>query len=334
MKKVSLQSLGAALFGGSGTRAEIERAMRSETDATARNTFVAIRRLAMETGAEEDVGRLYKDWKGVVAWINGPSAPPSPASKLCYYSALSAAARAVPSVSASATSKKRFRAEAAALGKQIRAERSESRLDDRERAAILPWTDILAAYEKAAGSLGDADGVIAALYLAGGDDPAGAPRRLDYNAVRVYMDKAPKSVPSDLNYIVVRPGARVELVLQEFKTSKHYGTYSARLPAKVSRVVQRSLEKRPREWLIHDASGNPLTPSGFGHRLAATMKRLTGKAIGASNLRKSFVTWLFSKRDLSPARFREYARAMNHSSLEQQMYCRRNIGPGAEVDCR
>jgi integrase len=334
MRKVSLKTLAATLFGGSGTRFEIERAVRSEADATTRNTYVAIRRLAIETGSEDDVGKLYRDWKGVVAWVNGKDSPPSPASKLCYYSALSAAARLVPAVSASAASKKMFRAEAAALSKRIRDERAGSLLDEREKLAIMPWPNILAAYDKGRGKLSDTDGLVAALYLAGGDDPAGAPRRLDYNAVRVFIGKAPLPIPEGMNYVVVRSSTRVDLVLQEFKTSKHYGPYSVALPASVSRVIHRSVELRPRDWLVHDDAGRPLTASAFGRRVARVMKRLTGKPIGASNLRKSFVSWLFSRGDLSPERFAEYARAMNHSTSEQQAYCRRNIGPGKYIDCK
>lgn len=315
--------LGRALFPGCASLADVEAAIQSEAHATARNTFVSIRRLAVELGVS-DVSELYRRCKDVVAWINSDAAPPSPASKLTFYSALAAASRAVPALER-APATKMFLAESKALGKLVREDRAGSRLDARERAAILPWPVITRAYKLSSGKLDDEQSIIAALYLAGGDDPAGAPRRLDYNALRVFVDKAPARIPAGLNYVIVRSPSNVELVLQEFKTKKHYGSYRTGLPSAVSRVIHGSVKRRPREWLLHDDSGKPLTPSGFGRRVSATMKKITGKPIGVSNLRKSFVTWLYSSDGVAPDRLHEFAAAMNHSPSEQLAYRRKHI---------
>lgn len=329
---VSAERLGALLFPGCRTLEQVEEAVRAEENATARNIWTCARRLMEEIGCD-DVLDLYRRHREVVAWIESDDAPPAAASKMTFYSALSALAnpdkmRAV-AAHVPACARKRYLCRASALGRVVREEQSKNKLDRRERASILPWPDIVSAYRRHRGRLNESQQVIAALYLAGGDNPAGAPRRLDYNAIRVFEGAAPRGVSPDLNYIIVRSPTDVSLVLQEFKTRKYYGTYKARLPAAVSRVIHDSLRRRPRDWLIHDSGGAPLTPSSFGRRVAGTLRRLTGRPIGASNLRKSFITWLYSRSDVPRHRLEEYANAMNHSPAEQRTYRRKNISSTA-----
>lgn len=333
-RAVPPEKLGQLLFPGCVTVEDVEERIKEEGDATARNLWTCARRL-MEVLECDDVTELYRRPDDVISWLEGDDSPPAAASKLTFYSALAAlsnpAKLSYVAARVPASARKKYLGKAAELGRAVRAEQSRNRLDARERATILPWPQIVSAYRSRKGLLNDSQAVIAALYLAGGDNPAGAPRRLDYNAVRVFRGKPPASVPPDLNYVVVRSPTNTDLVLQEFKTRKYYGPYNARLPAAVSRVIHESIRARPREWLIHDASGSPLTPSSFGRRLSGTMKRLTGRPIGASNLRKSFITWLYSREGLPQRRLDDYAKAMNHSPSEQKIYCRKNIASTARA---
>ena len=329
--RVSRLELGALLFPGARTVGEAEDAAREGSSPTARNLWACLTRLMDRTGTPDDALGLYRRPERVIAWLEGSEAPPAAASKLSFYSALATLSNPdkAPSVArhVPGRARRRFAAQAAVHGREVRAQQASNRLDARERAVIMRWPDIVACYRKRRHLLNDSQAVIAALYLAGGDNPAGAPRRLDYNAVRVFHGKAPPVAPPDLNYITVRSPTNVDLVLQEFKTRRYYGPYNVTLPAAVSRVIHASLARSPREWLVHDAQGRPLTPSSFGKRVAATMRRLTGRAIGASNLRKSFITWLYSRDDIPRHRMDQYAKAMNHSPAEQKLYCRKNIRP-------
>lgn len=330
--RVTAEQLGGMLFPGCRTLEDVEAALKAECNATSRNLWTCARRLMTVLGCD-DVLELYSRHREVVAWIESAEAPPASASKMTFYSSLAALAnpdrmlgiaRHVPP-----SARLRYLKRASAMSRAVREEHAQNRLDPRERAAILPWPNIVSAYRRHRDALSDSQRVIAALYLAGGDNPAGAPRRLDYNAVRVFHRKPPPSVSPNLNYIVVHSPTEVDLVLQEFKTRKHYGPYNARLPAAVSRVIHESLRRRPRDWLLHDSAGLPLTPSGFGRRLTGTLKRLTGRPIGASNLRKSFITWLYSREGVPRRRLEEYAKAMNHSPAEQRSYRRKNIASTA-----
>lgn len=325
---IASKKLGQLLFPGCVTIEDVEERIKHEDDATARNLWTCARRL-MEVLGCDDVIELYRRPKEVISWLEGEESPPAFASKLTYYSALSALSN--PEKNRYIASKvplaarKQYLQKAAELGKVVREEQSKNRLDDREKMSILPWPRIVSAYKSRKQLLNDSQAVIAALYLAGGDNPSGAPRRLDYNAIKIFRNSHPSNVPTDLNYIVVKSPARVDLVLQEFKTRKYYGPYNTILPKPVSRVIYDSIEANPREWLIHDSIGSPLTPSSFGRRLSGTLNRLTGRPIGASNLRKSFITWLYSRDDVSPKRLEDYAKAMHHSPAEQKMYRRKYI---------
>lgn len=331
MSVVTADRLGAVLFPGCRSVADVEERIKLEENATARTVWTCVTRLMAElkTG---DVMDIYKRSGEVIAWLRGADSPPSPASKLTFCNAVLSLTRPAVSFRVPASATKAFIREAAILGRAVRKDKSSNRLDIRERAAILPWPVIVSAYMDKRAVLGDQEAVIAALYLGGGSNPAGAPRRLDYNAIRVFFS-SPKRVESGLNYVVVRSPSVTELVLQEFKTARHYGIYTVKLPAAVSRVVHASVSRMPREWLIHDTDGNPVTPSRFGRMVAATMRKITGKGIGVSNLRKSYITWVCSRTD-SVDRLRLYATAMNHSPSEQKSYIRKNISSTIKGDSR
>jgi integrase len=328
--KVTLLDVGGALFPNVSSFEDIDSYVRSERYQTAKNVFVNVRRLADALRCVDDVLQLYRDPERTVQWIEGNRAPPSPASKATLYSALAHMSNPEKSPRMarliSTSSRKAFLDRGAQCSKQAKKMANKNRLDARERASILSWPKIQSLYRKNVGRLSDSQRVIASLYLAGGDNPAGAPRRLDYNALRVYRGAPPTDPPPHgrMNYIVVRSSDNIDIVLQEFKTRKYYGPYTARLPVAAARVVSDSLLARPRRWLLDNDSQLPLTAKQLGQRLISTLRALTGRGIGASNLRKSFITWLYERGDVSENRLVAFAKAMNHSPAEQKQY--RRIG--------
>lgn len=327
--KVTLLDVGCSLFPNVAVFEDIERYVRSERYHTARNVFVGVRRVAEALRCPDDVLRLYRDTDRTIKWIEGDAAPPSPASKASLYSALGHISNIekCPRLARliSRASRKRFSEMASEKSREARETADKNGLDARERVAILPWPTIQSCYRKNRDGLTDSQRVIAALYLAGGDNPAGAPRRLDYNAVRVFRGSPPPNPPSRLNYIVVRSSDEIDIVLQEFKTQKYYGPYTARLPVSTARVISESLLTRPRTWLLDNEGEKPLTAKQLGQRVTSTLRALTGRGIGASNLRKSFITWLYGRSDVSEMRRAAFAKAMNHSPSEQKQYRRVGI---------
>lgn len=305
------------------------------SEASAAIKYNAVSRLLRELG-QRDVASLYSDDNGVIGWVEGPRAPPSLKSKIVYYASLVAVSK-LPGMEGRARPRAvaAFRARASALARMARGARAASAMTDRESASILPWANIVCAYSRCRRELPDGDAVLAALYLAGGSDPAGAPRRLDYNAVAVRSSHPrPGAASQPPNYIVAG-AAGVTLVLREYKTHRLYGAYTAHLPAAVASVVLASLRARPRKWLVDGDDRLPITPAALGKRVSAVMARITGHAIGVSNLRKSYVSWILSHHRCLRRSIHEYAVAMGHSVAEQRMYFRSDIGSlgSSSLDC-
>ncbi|AUF82184.1 hypothetical protein TetV_092 [Tetraselmis virus 1] len=326
MTKIELWDLGCMLFPNVTTFDDIEEYIKSERFHTSKNIFTNTKRLMSELKTD-NVLELYRDNKKTSEWIESDNAPPSNASKLMYYSALNYLSNPDKSKIAHKISKSKrryFLDKANELGKIVRKEDGKNKLDSREKQAILPWKYIVSCYSRNRHTLNDDQQLIAALYLAGGDNPAGSPRRLDYNAIRIYH-RMPDNPNHSENYIIIHSSDNIDIVLQEFKTRKYYGPYNARLPVKVSRIIGDSVLRKPRSWLIENDEGGPITAKQLGQRIRTTTAKLTGTPIGASNLRKSFITWLYEKPGMTEGRLEVYAKAMNHSPSEQKLYRRKDI---------
>jgi integrase len=228
---------------------------------------------------------------------------------------------------------------AADLSREVKEAQLENRLSERELTTILPWMSIQEMYRAGRGELDPQERLLADMYLCCYDVPEGAPRRLDYGEVRIFknsrdaeMYASAKGEDEDGNYIVLdRSSGKATLVLRNFKTFRHYGEYRCELPGALAREVFRSVRADPREYLFYKHCGSackrkePLRANTFGVRLSATMEKLTGKAIGVSNLRKSFITWLYNCNDKSEKELLEYASAMGHSTDMARLYRKINI---------
>lgn len=319
-RSVTLTDLGFILYPGTSNDEELTAAIGGETNATSRNIYMTVKKI-LEGVGYDDVLLIFRNPGDVVEWIE--SLENADATKSMMFSCLCSLAN--PEKYTQIRSPKRSRTVflkgMSKWSKLVRDVSSKNRLNDNERISMLPWPEIQKCYAREKHRLTDCQSVIAALYLAGGDNISGAPRRLDYNAVRV-LNSFPKE--NEGNYIVVN-GKKVTLVLNEFKTYNRYGRFVTRLPASTSKVITDSLTSRPREWLVYGSDGGPLTPSQLGERVCGVTKKLTGTRIGASNLRKSFITWLYSRDDITDEKLKKYAISMNHSPAEQKLYRRKNI---------
>lgn len=218
-------------------------------------------------------------------------------------------------------------------GRAVRDEMDENLADPRELRTILPWSDIVEAYKARRHLLKPQQALLADMYVGFAGDPAASPRRLDYNALRVYATKVKKPEP---NNIVVKPPNRVRLHLSEFKTAaKRKEAIEVDLPLGLGELIVRSLGRKPwRKYLFYKTRGadkcDPLSAHLLGYHLKETMEELTGKEIPVNSLRKSFITWLHSQ-NLSVARLKEFAYHMGHSVEMAALYRRINIEESRDV---
>eukprot|EP00873_Tetraselmis_striata_P033993 jgi/Tetstr1/454257/TSEL_041176.t1 len=196
-------------------------------------------------------------------WIEGRRL--ADASRARYYSSLLSVAnpeRAAAEIARHVPDHARdhFRARMRHYDRAVRDLMDENIADDRELKSILPWTDIVRAYCENRHALKPQQAVIADMYIGFADDPAAAPRRMDYNALRVYA-KAPRPGAAP-NYIVVRPPDTARIHLSEFKTAaRRTEPISVSLPPGLAERIVQSLGQKPwRPYLLYRSRG----PSRWG----------------------------------------------------------------------
>ena len=308
-------------------------------NASAKTVFSTVKTLTDETGSS--VAGLFENPKKTSRHIEARKV--SDATKAKHFACLSSLSNPGKNPAFAARfdsngdARRHFLERGRVYSARVREEANKRKLDARERRSILPWPVIVEKARKKLSSMNERERLVSGLYVLGSGTPEGAPKRLDYNAVRVYwsykpaaprpaegekpfrFSKPPKTPKG--NYMVVESPDRVRLVLNEYKTVRSFGTYMATLPRPASEIVVDSLLSRPRNWLFDGADGKPISPGNLGLIVRETMKKVTGKPVGASNIRKSYITWMLSRNPSEPRR-RESARHMLHSPEEQTMYIR------------
>ena len=316
-----------------------------ERNQTAKNIHSCMTRLMREVGTRDVLG-VYGKTNGKYAaeeWLERAGFAASTKNK--YYNAMNSVSNPARPLTARiaelvpSDAREHFLSKAKRNDEALKDRMDENRATDRELDALLPWPDILSAYASRRGGLSPQQALIADLYVGFADHPAGAPRRLDYNRVRVYSVRAPPS-PED-NYLVAnaRTGD-VSLSLSEYKTfARRREPIRADLPPGLCASILESLGPKPwRAYLLckQRPAGprcEPLTAKALGDQVAATMRALTGKPIPASGLRKSFLTWLHA-RNLPNASLKEYARNMGHDVATATLYRKLNIDDSRPSESR
>ena len=111
-----------------------------------------------------------------------------------------------------------------------------------------------------------------------------APQRNEYADCKVVTQL--KDVDSKGNFYVREGG---QLVLQNYKTQKTYGRRTLNLSSEVTAVVEDSLERYPRQWLLETSKGGPWSRNMLSQFLR---KRYQGMTLGSCLLRKiAKTTW-------------------------------------------
>lgn len=127
--------------------------------------------------------------------------------------------------------------------------------------------------------------------------------------------------PPPQNTLDLRTGV---LTLRDYKTAKHHGTFVQTLPPPLLAAARAALAPHPAQrFLFQTPDGRPVPDNTMGRRLSAAMKRLTGVPVGASNLRKAYLSHLLDTPGLSRGRLAEAARLMMHAEGAQQFGYRR-----------
>ncbi|KAL4852911.1 hypothetical protein ACK3TF_006039 [Chlorella vulgaris] len=192
---------------------------------------------------------------------------------------------------------------------------------DRERKNWVPWAEVLAKErELAATQCGSTDHLLLAMYC------LIEPLRQDFGKLRVLLDRMPPS-DSTRNFLAIaRDGSWGKLILNQYKTAKHYSTFERDLPPNLLRIIKASLIAHPRRYLFVTEHGLPYEKSNsftqFSNRV---LKRLFGRAFTVSMMRHSRISSIDFNVS-TPGQLFSTAHNMRHSLATQQLY-RRQVTP-------
>lgn len=157
---------------------------------------------------------------------------------------------------------------------------------------------------------GNIEKVLLSLYM-------NEPLRADYNNVLIVEDGSTPDEKIQPNYLKLEED-RGLIVIREFKTSKRYKVLTKELVGEDFKIFKDSYEKRPREYLFQQKTGEPYTEKAFSNWANRQLKKLTGKNITLSLLRRIFVTEEFKNMDLDTRV--EVSRRMGHNIKTQHAY--------------
>lgn len=155
------------------------------------------------------------------------------------------------------------------------------------------------------------------------------PSRADMNAVKVLKSDDEVDIKKHPNYMVLYDD-KIKLVYNEFKSkSRRLQKYEKILPGNLEAVVRKSLEMKPRDFLVvSPRTGLPYaTGEAFAKYFDRVLERVFKKKVTINTLRHSFINSLDLNK-LTPLEKEIIARDMMHSKDMMDKY--RLLVPGSE----
>lgn len=191
------------------------------------------------------------------------------------------------------------------LLKTTKSQEESQRLHPAREAELLPWPQIEALRGKVMETYGDdsIEYIIYCLYT------LNAPVRLDYTNMKIVPSM--RSVRPGRNYCVVAPN-KISFVFQEYKTSGKYG----KVVVEASKELREVLE----DWVVGKEFLLPIkTSTTLGRKIVEIFKECSGKSIGVSLLRHSYITYFLGQPRTIKEK-KEVAKRMMHSKELQEQY--------------
>lgn len=144
------------------------------------------------------------------------------------------------------------------------------------------------------------------------------PKRADLGSIKIYREKDPRK--TDENYIVLRKTGTSYLVMNLYKTSQYYQTVEEDLPEGLTKDLETSLKRWPREHLFRKDDGEPMSNNTYSVFVKTTFQDFFGRATGVSLLRHIYITEKLNFDDMTLEEQSEEAKLMMHTSGLQRQY--------------
>ena len=160
------------------------------------------------------------------------------------------------------------------------------------------------------------DNVIVSMYLLPFHDLKNnfAPTRNDYGTL--FLNKGKKAPGEDKNYLHIPNSKSATLIFNFHKTQRTHGTATVELPQEAATILRR--------WVLFmnlkdgDQVFQDLTKGEITNILQTNLKRLTGKKLGSSMLRKLYVSHRFGDQLANQKAVSE--NMMNSTAVQSSVY--------------
>lgn len=149
-------------------------------------------------------------------------------------------------------------------------------------------------------------------------------RQADYSKVLICKDNNQEKMISNTGWIdmyIEKPSINIIV----YKTSKNYKKWTKELPLKLIKIINKSLKKYPRDYLLVDKKNNPWNSvNSFTRHYNRFLKKLfNNKFMSLNALRHSYAGYL-QTLDLSVKQRKAEALDMGHSYTTNMTYAFKN----------
>lgn len=144
------------------------------------------------------------------------------------------------------------------------------------------------------------------------------PKRADLGSVKIYKENDPRK--TDENYIVLRKKGTSYLVMNLYKTSQYYQTVEEDFPPELTKDVQASLARWPRDYLFTKENGTPMSNNTYSVFVKHIFEQVFGRKTGVSLLRHIYISEKLDLDDMTLQEQEDEAKYMLHTSGLQRAY--------------
>lgn len=188
---------------------------------------------------------------------------------------------------------------------------SKQILTEKQEENFVPWTEIQAVHRRLAEMVKSypewKQYLVVSLYT------LTPPVRADYGAMEVHTRRDKTRTENELIW-----NSKPVFVFRKYKTAKTYGVVELPVPTPLVEVLREwfALRGGVPQYLLGD---EPMTPNAFAVYVARVFKMYTGKEVGVSLLRHSYITHVYpTLRSL--VQKQQLATRMLHSTNLQEKY--------------
>jgi hypothetical protein len=174
-------------------------------------------------------------------------------------------------------------------------------LSPNEEEKFMNWPDIVKAAKQMEPD--SEDHLIVSLYT------LLPPLRNDFVKMKI-VDEIPTDASG--NYLIVGPKTS-QIVLNEFKTSRKYGTQIIDVPSKLNLIIKKYLKNYPTDVLFNT------TEPQMSKKIGDVFEKLLGKRVTINILRHSYISYM-KRNEPTLKKKEELAKSMLHSISMDEVY--------------